>query len=245
VSLTVDLAAPGRVLAVGAHPDDIEFGSAATLAKWAEQGAEVHLCVCTDGSKGTWDAAADLAQLVATREDEQRDAAKVLGAVDVRFLRRVDGELVNEADLRAELCATIREIRPDVVLGHDPWRAHRLHPDHREAGLALVESIVAARDPHFFPEQGLAPHRPAVLLLFEPARIDHVERVDGYVERKVDALLAHRSQWRSTMAIDERDRHGAVDQRAAFVAGLHDEARVAGLRAGVRAAEAYARIDDL
>jgi LmbE family N-acetylglucosaminyl deacetylase len=245
MSVRVDLAVTQRVLAVGAHPDDIEFGCGASLAKWADAGAEVHLCICTDGSKGTWDAEANLRTLVATREDEQRDAAKILGASGVHFLRRVDGELTNDLATRAELCAVIRQLRPDVVLGHDPWRTYRLHPDHREAGLLTVGAIVAARDPHFFADQELAPHRPATLLLFEPARVDHLERVERHVDRKADALLAHRSQWRSTMAIDDTDEHRAPDQRAAFVAGLHDEARTTGLRAGLRAAEPFARIDEL
>ena len=245
MTVSVDLAVPHRVLAIGAHPDDIEFGCGATLAKWSDAGAQVHLCICTDGSKGTWDPAANLRALVATREDEQRDAAKILGAAGVHFLGRVDGELMNDLDTRAAACAVIREVEPDVVLGHDPWRPYRLHPDHREAGLLTVGAIVAARDPHFFPEQGLAPHRPATLLLFEPARIDHLERVPGHVERKVDALLAHRSQWRSTMAIDDTDHQHAAGQRSEFVAGLHEEACTAGLRAGVRAAETFARIDDL
>jgi LmbE family N-acetylglucosaminyl deacetylase len=233
------------VLAVGAHPDDIEFGCAATLAKWADAGAEVHLCICTDGSKGTWDPDADLATLVATRAAEQHDAAKVLGAFAVRFLHRIDGELVNDVATRAALCATIREVRPDVVVGHDPWQPYRLHPDHLEAGLLTVGSIVAARDPHFFPEQQLAPHRPDTLLLFEPGRIDHLEDVGRHLDRKVDALLAHRSQWRSTMAIDEGDPEHRDEQRAAFVAELCDEARTHGLRVGVRAAEVFARIDEL
>jgi LmbE family N-acetylglucosaminyl deacetylase len=244
VSVSVDITVPRRVLAIGAHPDDIEFGCGATLAKWSDAGAEVHLCICTDGSKGTWDSGANLRALVATREEEQRDAAKILGAAGVHFLGRIDGELTNDLATRAAACAVIREVEPDVVLGHDPWRAYRLHPDHRAAGLLTVGAIVAARDPHFFPEQGLSPHRPAHLLLFEPARIDHLERVHDQVDRKADALLAHRSQWRSTMAIDDADRH-AADQRSAFVAGLHEEARTAGLRAGVRAAETFARIDDL
>jgi LmbE family N-acetylglucosaminyl deacetylase len=245
VTVRVDLPTPGRVLAFGAHPDDIEFGCAATLAKWADAGAEVHLCIATDGSKGTWDPDADLAGLVAAREEEQRDAAKVLGAVDVRFLRRVDGELENDATTRAELCATIREVRPDVILGHDPWQPYRLHPDHLAAGLLTVGGVVAARDPHFFAEQNLVPHRPAHLLLFEPARIDHLEQVGGFVDRKVEALLAHRSQWRSTMAIDEGDPTSRDAQRARFVEQLHDQARIHGLRAGVRAAEVFSRIDDL
>jgi LmbE family N-acetylglucosaminyl deacetylase len=241
VNIQVDLPAPGRVLAIGAHSDDIEFGCAGTLAKWAEKGAEVHLCICTDGSKGTWDPDADLAALVARREDEQRDAAKILGAVDVRFLRRVDGELVNDLATRAEVCAAIREVRPDVVLGHDPWQPYRLHPDHREAGRLVVDGIVAARDPHFFADQDVAPYRPRTLLLFEPGRVDHLERVHEHLDRKIAALLAHRSQWRSTMGIDT-----APDaELAAFVTRIHDRARTAGLRAGVRAAEAFARIDAL
>ena len=245
MTVSVDRSVPRRVLAVGAHPDDIEFGCGATLAKWSDAGAEVHLCICTDGSKGTWDPDANLRALVATREEEQRDAAKILGAVDVRFLGRVDGELENDLATRAEVCAAIRAVRPDVIFGHDPWRAYRLHPDHRAAGLLVVGGIVAARDPHFFAEQGLAPHRPDALLLFEPARIDHLERVADHVDRKVEALLAHRSQWRSTMAIDDADDKRVPDQQASFVAAQWEKARTAGLRAGVRAAEAFARIDQL
>jgi len=245
VTVTVDLSVPRRVLAIGAHPDDIEFGCGASLAKWSDAGAVVHLCVCTDGSKGTWDPDANLRALVSAREEEQRDAAKILGAVDVRFLRQIDGHLADDLSTRAQVCAAIRELRPDVVLGHDPWRSYRLHPDHRQAGRLVVNGIVAARDPHFFPEQGLAPFRPETLLLFEPARVDHVERIDGHLDRKSDALLAHRSQWRSTMGIDDADGRRGADQRGAFVEGVRAEARVAGLRAGVRAGEAFARIDAL
>ena len=241
MTVRVDLPVPGRVLAVGAHSDDIEFGCGATLAKWADAGAEISLCICTDGSKGTWDPDENLEALVARREDEQRQAAKILGAADTRFLRRVDGDLTNDRATRAELCAAIRELQPDVVLGHDPWQPYRLHPDHREAGLLVVEAIVASRDPHFFAEQGLAPHRPRTLLLFEPGRIDHVERVDVDLDRKIAALLAHRSQWRSTMGIDTAPE----EQRAAFVRRIRERAQTAGLRAGVPAAEPFARIDAL
>ncbi|HUI50022.1 MAG TPA: PIG-L deacetylase family protein [Acidimicrobiia bacterium] len=241
MTVGVDLEVPRRALAVGAHADDIEFGCGATLAKWADAGAHITMCVCTDGSKGTWDPGADLPQLVARREDEQRDAAAILGAGAVEFLRSVDGELESDGPARAMLCRVIRRTRPEVVLGHDPWRPYRIHPDHHHAGLLVTSAIVAARDPHFFPEQGDAPHRPTTLLYFEPGRVDHVEDVQGFVDRKIDALLAHRSQWRSTMAIDASPEA----ERAAFAERLRAEARTEGLRAGVRAAESFARVDDL
>jgi len=91
--MTLDLPAPARALAIGAHPDDIEFGSGATLAKWAAAGCEVHLLVLTDGSKGTWDGDADLHALVKHRKAEQEAAARTIGASAVTFLDAVDGEL--------------------------------------------------------------------------------------------------------------------------------------------------------
>ncbi len=241
MSVTVNLHVPGRALAVGAHADDIEFGCGATLAKWAAAGTHITMCICTDGSKGTWEVDTDLGALTRMREEEQRAAAAVLGAAEVVFLRYVDGELESGLEPRAEVCRVIRESRPDVVFGHDPWQPYRIHPDHLHAGLLVTGGIVAARDPQFFADQGLAPHRPSTLLLFEPARVDHVENVTGYVDHKIDALLAHKSQWRSTMAIDDRPN----DQRATFSEKLRAEARSAALHAGLRAAEAFARIDHL
>jgi LmbE family N-acetylglucosaminyl deacetylase len=241
VTTTVDLARPARVLAIGAHPDDIEFGCGATLAKWAAAGADVHLCVCTDGAKGTWDADADIAALIEQREAEQDDAAAVLGARTVHFLRFVDGDLRAGLHERAAVVQVIRQVRPDVVLGHDPWRTYRLHPDHRHAGLLAIEAIVAARDPHFNRELALEPHRARRLLLFEAGAAQHVERVHDFVEQKIAALLCHRSQWRSTMGIDEHPE----EQRAAFARSILDEVRAEGIRAGVRAGEAFFRIDDL
>src|SRR5687768_10132476 len=152
---TRDLAVPAVALAVGAHPDDVEFGAGGTLAKWAAAGCTVHHLICTDGSKGTWDAAADLPALIARRQVEQRDAARRLAgarAGDVVFLGRVDGDLTADRETVAAVVRAIRTLRPGVVLGHDPWKRYRLHPDHRHAGVLVCDAIVAARDPHFFPE---------------------------------------------------------------------------------------------
>ncbi len=238
---TLDRRVPRRVLAIGAHPDDIEFGCGATLAKWAVTGTSVHLCICTDGAKGTWDDRADTHALIETRETEQRAAAAVLGATGLDFLGYVDGELDHGLAARGAVAAVIRRTRPDLVLGHDPWPTARIHPDHRHAGFLAIEGIVAARDPHFFREQGLAAHRPDALLLFEAEHPDHVERVDEWLDRKVEALLRHRSQWRSTMGIDDRPE----EQQAAFIRRVYDVAQHEGVRAGVRAGEAFRTITDL
>jgi LmbE family N-acetylglucosaminyl deacetylase len=222
-----DPSVPQRVLAVGAHPDDIEFGCGATLAQWARHGAHVELAVLTDGSKGTWDPAADTAALVATRQEEQRAAARALGAQAVHFVGAVDGQLLADPATTERVCELIRASRPDVVLGHDPWKQYRLHPDHHRTGQLVIDGIVAARDPQFFPAAGV-PHRPSRLLLFEAQVVDHVELVDdAAITTKVDALLCHRSQWRSTMGIDAAGPH-ADAQRATFVARVRDEIAAAG-----------------
>lgn len=236
-----DLPVPARALAVGAHPDDIEFGAGATLARWAAAGCEVSMLVATDGSKGTWDPDAETDALVAARRAEQRDAADALGATgEVVLLGRVDGELVADRDATSEVAAAIRRLRPDVVLGHDPWTRHRLHPDHRAAGFLVVEAVVAARDPHFFPEHGLAHQRPGALLLFEADEADHAETADpAALEAKIAALETHRSQFESTMAITASD-DGA--QRARFRRRVADDAAVAGRRVGRSGAELFARL---
>lgn len=239
--VTVDLGVPGRALAIGAHPDDIDFGCGGTLAKWAAAGCAVTELILTDGSKGSWDPKADRAGLVALRREEQRAAAAALGARDVVFLDYVDGELASGLAERAEVCRVIREARPDIVLGHDPWKRYRLHPDHRHAGLLAVEGIVAARDPHFFPEQGLAPHRPAGLLLWEADEVDHVEAIEDFIAAKLTALLSHQSQWESTMGID-RDR--AAEEHA-FEDRIRQRAAEAGALAGLSLGEPFKRIDRL
>lgn len=239
---TVDLPVPESALAIGAHPDDIDFGCGATLAKWAAAGCRVVELVLTDGSKGSWDSATDPGALVAVRQEEQRAAAARLGAAEVRFLGQVDGELQSGPAERGLVCRVIRETRPAVVLGHDPWKHYRLHPDHRHAGLLAVEGIVAARDPHFFPDQGLVPHRPSHLLLWEAEVADHLEDVDDdFLAAKLEALLSHRSQWRSTMLIDA-DPDG---ERAAFEDRLRERMADMGGPAGLRHAEAFKRIDRL
>ncbi len=238
---TVDLPRPRRALAIGAHPDDVELYAGATLAKWAAAGTRVEILVLTDGSKGSWDPSTDRSALVATREAEQRAAGRVLRVAALHHLGRVDGELDSDLAARAEVCATIRAARPDVVFGHDPWKRYRLHPDHRHAGWLAVEGIVAARDPHFFPDAG-PPHRPTHLLLFEADEPDHLERVAEHLTVKAEALRCHQSQWRSTFGIDPTTPSDAA------LALLTEQVRVRAATAGESIgapAEAFKALTDL
>jgi len=239
---TTSLETPASALAIGAHPDDVEFGAGGTLARWAAEGCRVMHLVCTDGSKGTWDATADTDALVARRENEQRDANRILNggvATDVVFLGRVDGELTADREACSAVARAIRELRPEVVLGHDPWKRYRLHPDHREAGRLACEGIVAARDPHFFPEHGLEPHRPRHLMLWEADAPNHVEDISSSIDIKLAALEAHVSQFESTMrAVDE-------DGLVRFRARIRDRAAELGRTHGLEAAEVFHLMSDL
>ena len=240
---TSNLPTPGRALAIGAHPDDIEFGCGATLAKWAKDGCEIFHLVCTDGSKGSWDPATDTALLVARRQAEQRAAAKVLGgSSEVVFLGWPDGELECGLRQRIQVAAWIRRLRPNVVLAHDPWKRYRLHPDHRNAGFLATDGIVAARDPHFFPELNLGPHRPDTLLLFESDEIDHIELVDATFDIKISALLEHDSQLESTMHIGTIDRAAAV---AAFTTHERDRLMTSNDAGSYGLSEKFKRMNDI
>jgi len=239
---TANLTTPTSALAIGAHPDDVEFGCGGLLAKWAADGCIVHHLICTDGAKGTWDPDVDAVALAARRQSEQREASRRLAgahAGEVRFLGRVDGELDSDVATRSEVALVIRELRPQVVLGHDPWKRYRLHPDHRHAGLLACEGIVAARDPHFFRDHGVAHHRPELLLLWEADAPDHAEDVSGFVDVKLDALAAHVSQFESTMKAVDEDQLAAFDQR------IRDRLEDLGRPFDMAAAEVFKRIADI
>ncbi len=245
---TLNLPVPGRAVAVGAHPDDVEFGCGGTLAKWAAAGSTITHVVCTDGSKGSWDPTVDVVELVVTRQEEQKAASRALGGSgEVVFLGAEDGRLDAGYGMQDDLALWLRRLRPDVVLGHDPWKRYRLHPDHRAAGFLLTDALVAARDPHFFPEHfsrepDLKPHRPATLLLWEADEPDHVEDISGSIDTKLEALMCHRTQLLTTMDIDDEAN---LTQVEAFAVRTRERAAEHGSLAGLALAESFKRIDRL
>lgn len=236
-----NLEVPKSALAIGAHPDDIEFGCGGTLAKWAAKGCEIFHLVCTDGSKGTWDPQADSATLAARRQKEQTEAARILGGTEaVTFLGWTDGELESGMVQRAQVVSVIRKLRPEILLAHDPWKRYRLHPDHRNAGFLATDGVVAARDPLFFPEIG-QPHRPSKILLWEADHPDHEEAVDEQTfQTKLRALKAHASQYESTMGVSRLDDRS---QMAAFEDRLRNRLATNSLSHDGQLAEVFKLID--
>jgi LmbE family N-acetylglucosaminyl deacetylase len=208
-----------RVLALGAHPDDVELQAGGSLAAWAARGARVELACFTAGEKGSPDPAADPAELGRVRRAEATAAARALGAsLPVHFLGAVDGELEVTMDLRLAVARLVRTARPDVVLGHDPWRRWLLHPDHRAAGLLTVDGVVAARDPLYkvptgasprgFPDPSgaLSAHRPHTVLLFGTDAPDELVEVTATMDAKLAALRAHASQLPDPTDLERRVR---------------------------------------
>jgi LmbE family N-acetylglucosaminyl deacetylase len=186
-----------RVMVIAAHPDDPEFGCAGTMLKWSQAGREITYVLLTSGDKGSHDPDMRPGRLAALREDEQRAAAAELGVREVVFLRRPDGLVENNLDLRRELAAIIRARRPHILVTIDPWRHYQLHPDHRAAGQAALDAFYAAREWYLFPEQLVGdaePWRVQEAYLFWTDNADYFEDITDLMETRFTALAHHASQ---------------------------------------------------
>ncbi len=203
-----------RVLVVLAHPDDPEFFCGATLAKWARAGKEVRYLLLTCGDKGSDDPAMTPEMLCVDRQQEQRAAAAVIGARDVKFLGYADGELFNTLDVRREIVREVRRFRPDLLVTSDPTTYIRPlglnHPDHRAAGAATLDAIFpAAGNRMYFPEllqEGLEPHMPKEIWLSVTMEPNQWVNVTETVDIKIAALREHKSQIKDMDALAKRIR---------------------------------------
>jgi LmbE family N-acetylglucosaminyl deacetylase len=231
VSLYTDR--PQRVLAVYAHPDDPEVACGGTLARWAADGAEVHLVVVNAGDKGSFDATTDPAVLTEKRAGEVAAAAEVLHLAGFELLGLPDGEVTNDVALRGRLVGLVRHHRPDVVVAPDPTAvffgdSYVNHRDHREVGWAVLDAVApAAASPLYFPDQG-PPHQVRVLLLSGTLEPDAWVDVSATVERKVAAVSCHESR----VGDDPELVHELLRARTAE----------AGAQAGVPHAEGYRQL---
>jgi LmbE family N-acetylglucosaminyl deacetylase len=186
-----------RALVVAAHPDDAEFTSGGTLARWVAEGWQISLVVCTDGGKGSPDARVQPTHLARVRRVEQENSAKLLGLQEIAWFGYTDGELARAANLVERLTEIVRRAFPQRLLTWDPWKPYQLHPDHRTVGFAALDAVLAAGNPHFFPEQietGLAPHRLEQVYLFGTNAPDEWVDITATFERKMSAIECHASQ---------------------------------------------------
>ncbi|MEX2393936.1 MAG: PIG-L deacetylase family protein [Actinomycetota bacterium] len=197
------MADPIRVLVVSAHPDDIEFGCAGSVARWVDEGHQVAYVIVTDGSTGTADAELAGSRLAEIRREESLAAAKIVGVEDVIFLGYRDGYVEPTLDLRRDIAREFRKFKPHRLITMDPqpipggWFVN--HPDHRAIGQATLDiTVTAGTTPGHFPElleegfeawKGLRD-----IYLFGPGGGEHAEDISSAIDRKVDALKAHHSQ---------------------------------------------------
>jgi LmbE family N-acetylglucosaminyl deacetylase len=191
-----------RALCVLAHPDDVDFGSAGTVATWTAAGTEVSYCIVTDGDAGGFDET-PRHEMGPLRREEQRAAAAAVGVQDVRFLGYPDGRLELSLDLRRDISRVIRQVRPQRVLTSSPerfWeRIGASHPDHMTVGESTLRAVYPdARNPFAWPEllqdEGLEAWTVAEVWLGASPRADHAVDITDVVDRKIAALGCHKSQ---------------------------------------------------
>ncbi len=212
-----------RVMGIFAHPDDPEFFSGATFARWAAEGAHITFVLATSGDKGSADPEMTSERLAEIREEEERRAAAVLGVKEVIFLRYPDGELTPGLELRRDLTRLLRLKKPDVVVTCDPmsWYddTHINHPDHRAIGEAALAAVYpTARDRLNFIElerdEGLETHKVQQVYIAGAARPTRKVDVTAHVETQIAALREHKSQIADMEQMAQRLREWKRDPEA-------------------------------
>jgi LmbE family N-acetylglucosaminyl deacetylase len=218
-----------RILVIAAHPDDVDFGAAGTVATWTDVGIEVVYCIVTNGDAGGSDPSVSRADMAVLRQAEQRAAAKCVGVEDVRFLGYQDGQVEPTLALRRDIARVIRQVRPGRVACPSPERNYtRLpvsHPDHRAVGSAALDAVYPdARNPFAFPEllkEGLQAWTVAEVWIVGSPQPNRFVDVTDTFSRKVAALRAHESQTGHMDNLEQFLRERL--NRSAVSAGLGDD----------------------
>ena len=196
---------PESAMAIVAHPDDIEFSCAGTLARWARAGARISYVLCTSGDVGIDQPGMTRSKAAEIREAEQLEAARIIGAAEVIFIREPDGLLQATLELRKRLVREIRRFKPEVVITGDPtivWAGDDYinHPDHRAAATAALDAVFpAAGQPNLFEElaqEGLTAHKPRKVYVTVWEKADLYVNIEETIDLKIAALRAHKSQMR-------------------------------------------------
>ena len=224
-----------KVLVLTAHPDDVDFGAAGTLARWAAGGIDIHLTVVTGGGAGGFSDEARGDDVVSRRREEQREAAEVVGIASVEFWDYPDGDLHVSDELLKDIVEIGRRVRPDLILTHHPERDYtsfqKSHPDHLAVGQAVTHAVYPSlENPYAYPElleAGLEPHKLRHLWYFgQPRRLTNMAvDITASLETKIEALLKHASQHPDVEKMQQFVRHQAA--RIAQQLTASDDARAA------------------
>jgi LmbE family N-acetylglucosaminyl deacetylase len=218
-----------RVLVVTAHPDDLDFGAAGTIAQWTAKGIEVSYCICTNGDQGGEDPDVPREDMPKIRQKEQRNAGKILGITNIEFLNHRDGWLVPTIDLRKQIVREIRKSKPQRMLIQSPernWdRLFSSHPDHMAAGEAAIQAVYPdARNPFAFEDllkdEGLEPWHVREVWVMSHHTPDHFIDVTDTFDKKIAALNAHVSQTAHNPNLEKMIREWG--ERNAKLNGLAD-----------------------
>ncbi|MEX0665673.1 MAG: PIG-L deacetylase family protein [Acidimicrobiia bacterium] len=218
-----------RALVITAHPDDVDFGAAGTVATWTDAGIDVAYCIVTDGDAGGHDRSVSRQEMKETRHAEQTAAAKHVGVTDIHFLGYPDGRLEATLELRCDLSRVIREVRPQRVVCPSPERNYERiyasHPDHLAAGEASICAVYPdARNPFAHPEllvDGLEPWTVDEVWIMATASSNVFVDITNVIDRKLDALQSHVSQHQDPAMLDSliRDWGAMVAEAAGFPQG--------------------------
>jgi LmbE family N-acetylglucosaminyl deacetylase len=201
-----------RILVIVAHPDDVDFGAAGTVARWTDAGIDVSYCVVTNGEAGGSDLSVPRDEMVRVRQSEQTAAAKQVGVHDLHFLGYPDGRVEPTIGLRRDLARVIRLLRPDRVLCQSPDRNYiRMgvsHPDHRAVGSASLDAVYPdSRNPFAFPEllaeEKLEPWTVREVWIAGTAAPTHYVDITETFGRKLAALRSHVSQIKDPQGLEE------------------------------------------
>jgi LmbE family N-acetylglucosaminyl deacetylase len=225
-----------RLLVVMAHPDDVDFGSAGTVAWLTSQGVAVTYCLVTDGDAGGNDRSISRDEMAAMRRKEQTEAAHAVGVHDLVFLGYLDGRVECTLELRRDISRVIREVRPQVVLSQSPERnldrIFASHPDHLAAGEAAMSAVYPdARNPFAYPELlegGLEPWTVEEIWVSGHSTVTDAVDVTEFIDRKFEALLSHQSQHPDPVSMQARVRQWM--SATAVANGLPDDRYAEGFR---------------
>lgn len=209
-----------KFLVFSPHPDDVDFGCSATVARLTSEGNEVIYCVVTNGEKGVHKVYQSKRAMILMREREQRAAARVVGVDEVIFLHEIDGTLENTPALRKLLTRVIREVRPDIVLSQDPGNQlfdsfGRFHRDHRITAEAVFDALYpAVGSLGFFPElvqENILPHQIKEVWFWGTNKPNLFVDISQTIGKKIEALRAHESQIADVKTMQKRIRDRARD----------------------------------